>query len=108
MSKNKYCIRDRLKCGPIFCEITDRWLDDKGEWHYRISCDTWLSESEIEHMVFDDAVERKTGKLVECGDNQPYSCDTVYCCSRCGKGRWLYNFPHYCPNCGAEMEVDNA
>lgn len=106
MSKNKYCIRDRFKCGPIFCEITDRWLDDKGEWHYRISCDTWLSESEIEQMVFDDAVERKTGKWAKQQKDFDLCGVEYFACSQCGfECQLTYNF---CPYCGAKMEADDA
>lgn len=43
-------------------------------------------------------------RWIECGDNQPMSCDKVYCCSNCGKGRKLFNFTPFCAECGADME----
>lgn len=44
------------------------------------------------------------GHWIECGDNQPISCDKVYCCSRCKKGRVLKsNLTNFCPNCGADL-----
>lgn len=57
--------------------------------------------------VLADVTPVVRGKWVKNGDNQPMSCDTVYCCSICGKGRYLYGFPNFCPNCGARMEVEH-
>lgn len=89
-------------------DVSGRWFFDKESAYYSGWNDALGKVITMLPTYVDELVDRKTGKWVECGDNQPYSCDTVYCCSSCGKGRWLYNFPHYCPNCGAEMEVDNA
>lgn len=44
------------------------------------------------------------GKWIEDGDNQPISCDKIYCCSNCKKNRKLESqFTQYCSNCGAKM-----
>lgn len=42
----------------------------------------------------------------ECGDNQPMSKDTVYCCPNpvCGKRRMFeWQLTNYCPDCGLRL-----
>lgn len=45
------------------------------------------------------------GRWVECGDNQPISCDKVYCCSHCRENRrFEWQLKPFCQECGAEMQ----
>lgn len=44
------------------------------------------------------------GEWIEDGDNQPMSCDKVYCCSNCKQNRRLESrLTNYCSECGAKM-----
>ena len=50
--------------------------------------------------------ERPQGEWIEVGDNQPYSKDKLYGCSKCGFGGYLLSDTknvNFCPNCGADM-----
>ena len=51
--------------------------------------------------------ERPEGKWIEVGDNQPYSKDKLYGCSKCRFGSYLLSDTknvNFCPNCGASMK----
>lgn len=44
------------------------------------------------------------GRWIKCGDNQPISCDDVYCCSNCKENkRFEWQLKPFCENCGADM-----
>ena len=52
------------------------------------------------------ANKRPQGKWIEVGDNQPYSKDKLYGCSKCGFGGYLLSDTknvNFCSNCGADM-----
>ena len=47
------------------------------------------------------------GEWIEVGDNQPYSKDKLYGCSKCRFGGYLLSDTknvNFCPNCGAKMK----
>lgn len=55
--------------------------------------------------------ERPQGEWEEVGDNQPYSKDKLYGCSKCGFGGYLLSDTknvNFCPNCGADMRKGDA
>lgn len=52
--------------------------------------------------AFDDT----DGEWIECGDNQPISKDKVYCCPKCGSGRYFKSaLTKFCPNCGVKLNT---
>ena len=51
--------------------------------------------------------ERPQGEWVEVGDNQPYSKDKLYGCSKCRFGSYLLSDTknvNFCQNCGTRMK----
>ena len=56
-------------------------------------------------------VDRPQGEWIEVGDNQPYSKDKLYGCSKCRFGSYLLSDTknvNFCPNCGADMRKGGA
>lgn len=52
--------------------------------------------------------ERPQGEWVEVGDNQPYSKDKLYGCSKCRFGSYLLSDTknmNFCSNCGAAIRT---
>ena len=46
---------------------------------------------------------------IKCGDNQPMSCDNVYCCSNCkGNKRLEWHLKPFCEECGAKMDANES
>lgn len=88
----------------------------KGTWAY---CDgecsrcntTATTQTSMVYLIQPnaDAVERKVGKWLESNESisRPYMCSNCGCLydvdTIMGKLCWKY-----CPNCGAEMEEDDA
>lgn len=67
-------------------------------------CHSANIESEIERLPAADVRPVVHARWIEDGDNQPISCDKVYCCSNCrGSRRFETQFTPFCPNCGADM-----
>lgn len=55
--------------------------------------------------------ERPQGEWIEVGDNQPYSKDKLYGCSKCRFGSYLLSDTknvNFCSNCGADMRKPNC
>ena len=51
--------------------------------------------------------ERPEGEWIEVGDNQPYSKDKLYGCSKCRFGGYLLSDTknvNFCPNCGTQIK----
>ena len=64
---------------------------------------------EIEDLPTVDAQPVVQGKWIEDGDNQPSSCDKVYCCSNCKKNRrFAWQFKPFCEDCGAKMILNKT
>ena len=106
----KYGIDDRLQYGfleQITYRIIDRWLDGENEWHYRVTCDVWLSESEISQVISADVVKRKRGKWERDKNNGllycPF-CDSV-APSEDQYGETILR-PPFCHRCGADLRED--
>ena len=103
---HKYGIGDGLQFGfseRITYRIIDRWMDGENEWHYRVTCDVWFSESQIVQMPDADVVPVRHGTWIKA-DEQPYFRKHYHAkvCSECGKrkdGKWLY-----CPYCGSKNQ----
>lgn len=54
--------------------------------------------------------DRPQGEWIEVGDNQPYSKDKLYGCSKCRFGGYLLSDTknvNFCPNCGARMNYQS-
>ena len=48
-------------------------------------------------------------RWIKCGDNQPMSCDNVYCCSNCkGNKRLEWHLKPFCEDCGARMDTNES
>ena len=126
MRESRYGIGDGLYSGflgGITYRITDRWLDGENEWHYRVTCDVWLSESQIVQMPDADVVEVRHGRWIVTSKLHPLPWDTdpldwdrydkkthsewedYYECSECHNGEYdMKPQWRYCPNCGAVMD----
>jgi len=67
-----------------------------------------VERTAYKHSIVDaptiDAAQVIHGEWIEDGDNQPMSCDKMYCCSNCKQNRRPESqFTNYCSNCGAKM-----
>jgi len=75
----------------------DGWQLTRGD-HKRM-------ESVLFEMPTIDAELVIHAEWIEDGDNQPMSCDKVYCCSNCKQNRRLESrLTNYCSECGAKMD----
>lgn len=73
----------------------------------RVVCVTWHDAVILikSAPTVDDVPERKVGKWEQKED--PYGFfDTIPVCSVCGHTTKMRETYAYCPNCGAEMEVE--
>jgi PHP family Zn ribbon phosphoesterase len=55
--------------------------------------------------------ERPQGEWIEVDDNQPYSKDKLYGCSKCRFGCYLLSDTknvNFCPKCGVSMKKGGA
>ncbi len=63
--------------------------------------------SRIHMLPVVDAVVH--AQWIKCGDNQPMSCDNVYCCSNCkGNKRLEWHLKPFCEECGAKMDANKS
>ncbi len=106
----------RLIDGNALYEKTAEWeslametlrvQEDNAEWQ---RWQTILTErTAFKYDVADaptiDAEPVIHAEWIEDGDNQPMSCDKMYCCSNCKQNRRSESrFTNYCSNCGAKL-----
>lgn len=92
------CVKglDPTKDAPYRCQRWTAILSERSAFKYDI-----LAAPTI------DAVPVIHGEWIEDGDNQPLSCDKMYCCSNCKQNRRPKSrFTNYCSNCGAKMDLE--
>ena len=86
------------RSGPTF----PTFYPDRNTSPYALGWNTCL-RSIYQHSAA-DARPVVHGQWVEDGDNQPVSCDKVYCCSNCKKNRrFEWQLKPFCEECGADM-----